>query len=162
MIVLRDFRANRQGTVWTGMLVLALLGAAAAGAYVVLYQGEGLTVEARVKDVDTGNDPIRATFELRLTNIGPENFVIEQADVTVWADGERTVLLTEGHVGGILVPGNGQPTSIDLPIEIHNAGALGSSVWVDYHASWMRGSQRQAANVMGREISVGDALSRLA
>jgi hypothetical protein len=160
-LVLRDFRRNRNGSVWTGMLVLSLLGAAAVGAFVVLYQGGGVTVEARIRDVDTSSDPITAKVDLRLTNTGAGDLVLERVDVAVWADAARTVLLTSGHLTAVLVRAGGPPTTVTIPMEIHHAGELGSSAWVDYHAVWWRGEQRQSADVDGREISVGDALSRI-
>lgn len=155
-LVLWGLRHNRKGIAGHALLVLVLVGAVAAGT-ILIFQNDTLKVEGRLYDVGFLQDPIPAKFDVVLTNLGGTELLIDHVVLKLWADPERTVLLTQGEVRNVHVaPGATETVTVDLLIT--NGSAFTDTVWVDADMSWYEGSHRSGWQGT-RAIRVSDVLS---
>jgi hypothetical protein len=157
-LLMRSLRHDRSAIAGKTLLVLALMGAGAAG-WMVLFSNDQFTVEGRIHDVGTG-DPVTAQLDIRITNHQDRELRVEVFSMQVWANRERTVLLVEQEVRGLEVAPKGQ-VERTYELEFQNADAFGASVWVDAHTVFYIGADRHEEARQGLEVSVGAALGKI-
>jgi hypothetical protein len=158
-MLLQTIRHDRQAIVGKALLVLALTGVAAAG-FIVFVDTQEVRVEGRLHDVQWAGDPVVAQLDIRVTNKGSENLLVDRVHIVLWADEAKTILLADEEVRGISVPAGAAPVEVSLQLEVFNATSFGAAVWADIDGAWYLGTHRQEYTA-SRKISVESELERL-
>jgi hypothetical protein len=151
---------NKQGSVTAFGLFAVLVLIAGAVGWFVLYQNEFVTIEGRIREPGLSGDVVTSDFDVRVTNHHDQPLNIQYFGVVVWADEGRTVELSRAEVSGLLVAPGAQAT-VTLPLEIRNAEAMGSDVWVDASAVWTYGEEVSRETVQAYKVDLGSALDKL-
>lgn len=150
------FRANKRAIAGQALLVIAIMGMAVAGAYIVFYEDETLRVAGRIRDLNLSGEPVTALLDLQLTNKGADPFLVHHVQVMAWTDESKALLVIAEELEDVYV-GPGESTIVEQQVEIHNSGQLGSTVWVEWTASWSWGEEHHELSG-GRLVDIGGEL----
>lgn len=158
MLAVRGLRDDRKGAMGS-IAAFAVLVLVAGVGTIVVFSNQYLTVEAEISEPAYG-DPLTATLTVYVTNHADKNLLVEKFEVFVWADEKRTTRLSEAAIQQLMVA-PAERAAVSMPLEIHNADALGPTVWVDVEAVWWVGNDHHRHAELARPFSVGGELAKI-